>query len=151
MNKDRLVGKWHELKGKVREKWAKLTHDDVEMINGKTENLSGQLQKKYGWSKEQAEREINQWCDSCERGGPSEHRKENRLNERENRDVNEPAWRQEGVEENVSPQAGRTPQQKIQQGQSAWHAEGANKEKLKQEEKMRHAQEEQKEKKRKAG
>jgi len=68
MNREQFSGKWHELKGKVREKWGKLTHDEVEQINGKMEQLSGHLQKKYGWAKEKADQEINQWCSSYEHG-----------------------------------------------------------------------------------
>lgn len=65
MNKDEFAGKWHEFKGKIKEKWGKLTDDDITQINGKLEQLSGKLQKKYGWEKEQTEREINHWCTSC--------------------------------------------------------------------------------------
>lgn len=66
MNKDQFAGKWRELKGKVKEKWGRLTDDDISKINGKYDQLAGQLQRKYGWAKEQAEREINSWCSSCE-------------------------------------------------------------------------------------
>jgi uncharacterized protein YjbJ (UPF0337 family) len=68
MNRDQFAGKWHELKGKIKQKWAKLTDDDITKVNGKFEELSGRLQKKYGWAKEQAEKEINNWCSSCEKG-----------------------------------------------------------------------------------
>ncbi len=75
MNRDQFFGKWHELKGKVKEKWGKLTDDDIAMINGKWDQLSGKLQQKYGWAREQAEREINHWCASCEqRKGCKEER-----------------------------------------------------------------------------
>jgi len=93
MNKNKFAGKWHELKGKIRENWGKLTHDEVEMVDGKTEKLSGLLQKKYGLSKEQAEREINQLCESCESCESSEYTPRNKT-----RGSNEPAWSQEGNE-----------------------------------------------------
>ncbi len=60
-NKDVLMGKWHELKGKVRQQWGKLTDDDVEKLSGKTEELAGVLQQRYGYTKAQAETEINKW------------------------------------------------------------------------------------------
>ncbi len=68
MDRNQFSAKWHELKGKVREKWGKLTDNEVEQIHGKMEQLSGHLQKKYGWAREKADQEINQWCSSCEHG-----------------------------------------------------------------------------------
>ncbi len=61
MNKDSLKGDWNILKGKVKEKWGKLTDDDISQINGKKEQLLGTIQKKYGLAKEKAEEEITQW------------------------------------------------------------------------------------------
>jgi len=58
---DILFGKWHELKGKVRQQWGKLTDDDLTRLSGKTEELAGVLQQRYGYSKAQAELEINKW------------------------------------------------------------------------------------------
>ncbi len=58
---DVLHGKWHELKGKVRQQWGKLTDDDLEQLSGKTEELAGLLQQRYGYGKAQAEIEINNW------------------------------------------------------------------------------------------
>lgn len=66
MNKDQFMGKWKELKGKIKEKWGKLTDDDISQINGRWDQLSGKLQQKYGWNKEHAEREMNAWCSTCE-------------------------------------------------------------------------------------
>ncbi|MDR3590312.1 MAG: CsbD family protein [Negativicutes bacterium] len=59
MNDDILKGKWHELKGGVKEKWGKLTDDDLTAVNGKAEKLVGLLQTKYGYSKDKAEEEYN--------------------------------------------------------------------------------------------
>lgn len=60
-NRDILFGNWHVLKGQVRQKWGKLTDDDVATMNGKLEELAGVLQKRYGYGKAQAEMEINDW------------------------------------------------------------------------------------------
>lgn len=65
--KDILTGKWHELKGQVRQKWGKLTDDDLGRLNGKTEELSGILQQRYGYARAQAEIEINKWMDENEK------------------------------------------------------------------------------------
>jgi uncharacterized protein YjbJ (UPF0337 family) len=45
----------------VKEKWGKLTDDDLEVIEGKKDQLIGRLQERYGYSKEQAEKELNSW------------------------------------------------------------------------------------------
>src|SRR5580700_6443967 len=58
---DIFKGKWHEIKGKVREKWGKLTHDDIEQINGRRENLLGKLQSRYGWQQKQADEELKRF------------------------------------------------------------------------------------------
>ena len=58
---DILQGKWHELKGGVKQQWGKLTDDDMTKMSGKHEELAGALQKRYGYTKEQSEHEINNW------------------------------------------------------------------------------------------
>lgn len=65
-------GRWHELKGKVKEKWGKLTDNDLTEINGKTESLLGKLQKHYGYAKERAEKELQEFEKSCKQ--PTHHR-----------------------------------------------------------------------------
>lgn len=62
MDWDQIVGGgWKIMKGKVKEKWGKLTDDDLDIIEGKKDQLIGRLQKKYGYSKEEAEREVSDW------------------------------------------------------------------------------------------
>jgi uncharacterized protein YjbJ (UPF0337 family) len=58
MNEDILKGKWQEIKGRVKEKWGKLTDNDLGEIEGKREKLLGLLQKKYGCIKDKAELEY---------------------------------------------------------------------------------------------
>ena len=57
MNEDILKGKWKEIKGEVKQKWGKLTDDDLAQVEGKEEKLVGLLQKRYGYAKEKAEEE----------------------------------------------------------------------------------------------
>lgn len=85
MNREQFQGKWHQLKGKVREKWGRLTDNDVTQINGRLEQLSGKLQMTYGWEKERADREIDAWCQSCEKAGRKDasYREESRFTERD--------------------------------------------------------------------
>ncbi len=59
MNWDIIKGQWKELKGDVRTKWAKLTDDDIDQIGGHKDALIGKLQTRYGFAKDQAEREAD--------------------------------------------------------------------------------------------
>lgn len=61
MNQDVFEGNWKQLKGKLREKWGKLTDDDWDMVAGKKDQLLGKLQERYGYSREEAERDYNDW------------------------------------------------------------------------------------------
>jgi uncharacterized protein YjbJ (UPF0337 family) len=58
MNEDVLKGKWKEILGGVKEKWGKLTDDDLTQVEGNKEKLLGLLQKKYGYAKDKAEQEY---------------------------------------------------------------------------------------------
>jgi uncharacterized protein YjbJ (UPF0337 family) len=59
MNWDEVKGDWKQLSGKVKAQWAKLTDDDLALVNGKREELAGKLQKHYGHTKEEAEKHID--------------------------------------------------------------------------------------------
>ena len=63
MNKDSLQGNWQELKGKVKQKWANLTDDDIKAIEGNYEELCGRVQKAYGYEQGQANTEVDQFLD----------------------------------------------------------------------------------------
>lgn len=64
MNWDRVEGNWKEFKGKAQQQWGKLTSDDLDVIKGKRIELAGRLQQRYGYAKEQAEKEIDSWLNS---------------------------------------------------------------------------------------
>ena len=61
MDRNRVEGNWKEMKGKVKEQWGKLTDDDLDVIAGKQDQLEGQLQERYGYAKDQARKEIDDW------------------------------------------------------------------------------------------
>ncbi len=61
MNADILKGKWKELTGGLKQKWGKLTDDDITNIEGQEEKLLGILQKRYGYTRDQAEREYDEF------------------------------------------------------------------------------------------
>jgi uncharacterized protein YjbJ (UPF0337 family) len=61
MNWDQIAGDWKRFKGKVKEKWGKLTDDELTTAAGKREQLAGLLQERYGYAKDQAEKELNEF------------------------------------------------------------------------------------------
>ena len=61
MNRDTLSGQWNQLKGSVREQWGKLTNDDLDQIQGKSEQLVGKLQERYGIARDEAQRQLDAW------------------------------------------------------------------------------------------
>lgn len=63
MNEDIFKGKWNEMKGEVKKKWGKLTDDDLMVISGEKEKLVGVLQTKYGYAKDNAEKEYKEFID----------------------------------------------------------------------------------------
>ena len=66
MNKDILKGRWNQVKGDVRAWWGKLTDDDVTQIQGDTEKMIGKLQERYGYARQQAEKELNEFLNAPE-------------------------------------------------------------------------------------
>jgi uncharacterized protein YjbJ (UPF0337 family) len=69
MNTDILEGKWMQLRGLVREKWGELTDDELDEIAGKRDRLAGLLQERYGYAKEEAEHQIEDFVMEVERSG----------------------------------------------------------------------------------
>ncbi|WP_225785114.1 CsbD family protein [Xenophilus sp. Marseille-Q4582] len=61
MNKDIIEGNWKQLKGKVKEQWGKLTDDDFDVIAGKRDQLLGRIQERHGVSRDEAEKQVQQW------------------------------------------------------------------------------------------
>jgi uncharacterized protein YjbJ (UPF0337 family) len=61
MNWDQIEGKWKQAKGSVKQKWGRLTDDDLEFIAGKRDQLVGRIQERYGISKAEAQKEVENW------------------------------------------------------------------------------------------
>jgi len=59
MNWDQIRGNWNQFKGDLKVRWAKLTDDDIGQIEGNRDKLVGRLQERYGISKEEAEKEVD--------------------------------------------------------------------------------------------
>ena len=64
MNVDILAGKWKQMKGEIKKKWAKLTDDDLTYIEGDKDKMQGKLQERYGYTKEEAKKHVNDIFDN---------------------------------------------------------------------------------------
>jgi len=60
-NWEQVEGNWNQFAGKVKQKWGKLTDDDLTVINGKRQELIGKVQERYGIAKAEAEKQVNDW------------------------------------------------------------------------------------------
>ena len=74
MNSDQFTGKWNQLKGSVREKWGKLSDDDVSQVKGQREQLVGRIQERYGLAREAATKQVDEWLTGFQREEPATHR-----------------------------------------------------------------------------
>ncbi len=59
MNRTQLQGRWRQIRGRVRERWGRLTNDDLDVIAGRWDRLVGIVQERYGLTREQAERQVD--------------------------------------------------------------------------------------------
>jgi len=64
MNTDQIQGKWEQIKGEAKVQWGKLTDDDLDQVEGNAQKLAGRIQERYGYAKEQAEREVDRFLQS---------------------------------------------------------------------------------------
>lgn len=71
MNEDTLTGQWNQLKGKVREKWGKLTNDDLDVVQGRAEQLVGRIQERYGIERAEAERQVKDFLRDAKEPTPT--------------------------------------------------------------------------------
>lgn len=64
MDWNRVEGNWKQVKGQAKEKWGKLTNDDLDVIDGQRDQLEGKIQERYGYAKDQASKEVDDWFGS---------------------------------------------------------------------------------------
>jgi uncharacterized protein YjbJ (UPF0337 family) len=65
MNKLQIKGNWNIAKGKLKQRWADLTDNDLEYIEGKEEELIGRIQKRTGETREAIESALAEWDDAA--------------------------------------------------------------------------------------
>jgi uncharacterized protein YjbJ (UPF0337 family) len=73
MNWDQVQGQVKQLGARVKQKWAKLTDDDLKLLSGKRDEFVGKLQERYGYEKDQAERELDGFLSDIDRTGKTTH------------------------------------------------------------------------------
>ncbi|HET7065608.1 MAG TPA: CsbD family protein [Rudaea sp.] len=61
MNQDIIKGKWSQIRGKLKEKWSKLTDDDLGRLEGHRDYLVGKVQERYGIARDQADEQVNEF------------------------------------------------------------------------------------------
>jgi uncharacterized protein YjbJ (UPF0337 family) len=71
MNQDILAGKWKQMRGQVKQWWGKLTDDDLDRVDGAMDKLAGALQERYGWERDEVDREIKKHFEQYEPERPS--------------------------------------------------------------------------------
>jgi uncharacterized protein YjbJ (UPF0337 family) len=66
LNWDEVSGRWKQFTGKARQRWGKLTDDDLAVATGRREELIGKIQERYGISKEEANNQVDSWIKSLD-------------------------------------------------------------------------------------
>jgi uncharacterized protein YjbJ (UPF0337 family) len=70
MNSDTFAGQWKQLKGSAKKQWADLTDNDLLKAEGSYDKFVGIIQERYGYARERAEDEVNEWMDSADVESP---------------------------------------------------------------------------------
>jgi uncharacterized protein YjbJ (UPF0337 family) len=60
-----IKGDWNITKGKLKQKWAQLTDDDLQYAEGKQEEMLGRIQKRTGETREAVEKAVKESCSTC--------------------------------------------------------------------------------------
>jgi len=63
---DTIKGQWKQVKGSIKNKWGKLTDDEILQVEGDKDKLAGKIQEKYGIGKQEAMKEIDDFQSSLQ-------------------------------------------------------------------------------------
>ena len=66
MREDIVAGMWKQLRGEIKSTWGELTDDEIDQIEGEGDKLVGKLQEKYGYTRQEAEHEIEDFIRNME-------------------------------------------------------------------------------------
>lgn len=61
MNWEQIKGNWNQFKGMAKQQWGDLTDDDLARMAGDRDRIVGQLQERYGITREEAEQQVDRW------------------------------------------------------------------------------------------
>ncbi len=61
MNSNRIDGTWEQVKGSIQKTWGKLTHDDLDVIEGDRKQLAGKIQERYGHAQDEVQKQVDKW------------------------------------------------------------------------------------------
>ena len=75
MNWDQVAGKWKQYKGQAKEKWGKMTDDDLDVIDGRRQQLVGKIQEHYGLARDAAERQADEFVRSLKEEDAAQERR----------------------------------------------------------------------------
>ena len=67
MNTLEIKGNWNIIKGKLKQKWSRLTEDDLQYVEGQDDELIGRIQKRTGEAREEVEKVLKETCSVCSR------------------------------------------------------------------------------------
>ena len=67
MNWEQVESRWEQLKPSVKENWSKLTDEELNQISGNREQLTGNIEKTYGITRREADKQVWDWGKSVER------------------------------------------------------------------------------------
>jgi len=74
MNWDQVEGKWKQYKGQAKEKWGKFTDDDLDVIDGRRQQLVGRIQERYGIARDAAEKQADEFVKTLKEESREEQR-----------------------------------------------------------------------------
>ena len=75
MNWDQVAGKWKQYKGQAKEKWGKMTDDDIDVIDGRRQQLVGKIQERYGLARDAAESQADEFVRSLKEEDAEQERR----------------------------------------------------------------------------
>jgi uncharacterized protein YjbJ (UPF0337 family) len=67
MNWDIIEGRWKQMKGSLKQQWGKLTDSDFDTLSGSKDQLVGKIQERYGCTKDEAQRQVDDWSRNLDR------------------------------------------------------------------------------------